>query len=160
MCIFLYPVFTLFLLSFSSLATFLNFFCIFLSSFLSFLSFNLLLFSIIFFFCYQHQLSIFDSIILSLFIFNASFTLTFFLSNHSSTPPLYISSYSHNSGYYNIIHPLFFSLCSIFSSIIFIFFIQSASSAFHFSSLPIVSSLTAANSFLFKRDATGNQIFM
>jgi hypothetical protein len=91
----------------SSLATSLNFFCVFLSSFVksssiyilsSFLSFNLLLFSILFFFC--SQLSIFASIILSLFILNASFTFTFTpisLSNHSSTP-LYISSYS---GYYN-----------------------------------------------------------
>jgi hypothetical protein len=42
----------------------------------------------------------------------------------------------------------FFSLCSIFSSIIFILFIQSAFSACPFSSLPLISSLTVANSFL------------
>jgi hypothetical protein len=42
----------------------------------------------------------------------------------------------------------FFSLCSIFSSIIFIRVIQSAFSAYPFSSLPLISYLTAANSFL------------
>jgi hypothetical protein len=124
---FLYPIFTLFPLSLSSLATFLNFFCVFLSSFVKsspFLSFHLLLFSIIFFFC--SQLSIFASIIFSLFILNASFTFTFTpisLSSHSSTP-LSISFYSPYSGYYNIIFPLLFS------------------------SLSLISSLTAANSLL------------
>jgi hypothetical protein len=41
----------------------------------------------------------------------------------------------------------FFSLCSIFSSITFILFIQSASFACHFSSVPLIPSITAANSF-------------
>jgi hypothetical protein len=94
-CIFLYPIFTIFPLSLSSLANSLNFFCVSLSSFVKsssiyilspFFSFNLLLLSIMFF-C--SQLSIFASIILSLFILNASFTFTFTpisRSNHSSTP--------------------------------------------------------------------------
>jgi hypothetical protein len=101
----------------------------------SILSFNLLLFSIIFLFC--SHLSIFASIILSLFILNVYLTLTFTpisLSNHSS-------SYSTYSGYYNIILPLLlFSLFHL-SSII---FIQSASSVCHFSSLPLIFSLPAA----------------
>jgi hypothetical protein len=61
-CSFLYLIFTLSSLSLPSLATSLNFFCVFLSSFVKsssiyilsrFLSFNLLLFSIMFFFCSQ-----------------------------------------------------------------------------------------------------------
>jgi hypothetical protein len=69
-CVFLYSIVTLLLLSLSSLDTSLNFFFLFLSSFViyvilsPFLSLNLLLFSIMFFF-FCSQLSIFASIILS-----------------------------------------------------------------------------------------------
>jgi hypothetical protein len=73
-----------------------------------------------FFFC--SQLSIFTSTILSLFILNAFFTFSF--------TPISPSNYSS----------------TIFSSIIFILSIQSASSACHF--ILFLFSLTAANSFL------------
>jgi hypothetical protein len=101
-----------------------------------------------FFFCFQ--LSIFASIILSLCILNASFTFTFTptsLSNHSSTP-LYISTYSPCYSYYNIILPLL--LFSLFHLFLYHFHPchPICFSAYPFSSLPLISSLTAANSFL------------
>jgi hypothetical protein len=150
-CIFLDPIFTFFPLSLSSLASSLNFFCVFLCSFVKssfiyvlspFLSFNLLLLSIMFFFC--SQLSLFVSTILSLFILNASFMFTFIhisLSNYSSTPLSIFSLVPPITVNITLFFLPFFSLCSIFSPIIFILFIQSASSACHFSSLPLISPL-------------------
>jgi hypothetical protein len=91
-----------------------------------FLSFNLLLFSIMFFFF--------------IFIYFKCFPYVHF---HPYLPlSIHISSYSPYSGYYNIILPLvLFSLVFVpsFPLIISILFIQSTSSACHFSSLPHIS---------------------
>jgi hypothetical protein len=70
------------------------------------------------------------------------------LSNHSSTPLSIFPLIAPIPVIITLFVLSFFSLCSIFSYIIFILFIQSAFSNCPFSSLPLISSLTVANSFL------------
>jgi hypothetical protein len=121
-----------------------------------FLSFNLLLFSIMFFFC--SKLSIFGSIILSLFILNASFNFTFIpisFSNHSFTPLSIFPLIPPIPVFITLFFLSLFSLCSIFSSInllpppaIFLLFLSFPLSLPLILSLAPASPLTAANSFL------------
>jgi hypothetical protein len=96
----------------------------------------LLLFSIMFFFCSY----------LYLFLMPTFTPISFYI--HFSTPLSIFPLIPPISVIITLFFLSLFSLCYIFSSIIFILFIQSAFFACHFSSFPLISSLTAANSFL------------